>query len=225
MVAEPVPSETSPRLGSVAVAIRRERLIVVLRRIEPRPRLVEVVTELATAGARIFEITFDVADAAGDLVACRAAVEAVGARDGPGGGGIVGAGTIRTASQVERAAGAGAAFAVSPVLDPEVAAAATRLGLPFIPGAFTPTEADRAWRLGAAFVKLFPGSALGPSFVRELHGPLPEIETIVTGGVDGSNARSFLDAGAAAVGIGSGLVRATPDERRALVVAVRGAQP
>ena len=78
-----------------------------------------------------------------------------------------------------------------------------------MPGAATPTEADAAWRAGATFVKLFPGSSLGPSYVRELRGPLPEIETIVTGGVDGSNALAFLEAGAVAVGIGSALARMT----------------
>jgi 2-dehydro-3-deoxyphosphogluconate aldolase/(4S)-4-hydroxy-2-oxoglutarate aldolase len=61
---------------------------------------------------------------------------------------------------------------------------------------------------------------LGPAFVRELRGPLPELETIVTGGVDASNARAFLDAGAVAVGIGSALGRMSGPERRALVEAV-----
>ena len=69
-------------------------------------------------------------------------------------------------------------------------------------------------------MKLFPGSSFGPSHVRELRGPLPEIETIVTGGVDGSNAVALLDAGAVAVGIGSALVRMTRSERRALIAAI-----
>ncbi|HEY7132950.1 MAG TPA: hypothetical protein VH440_11900 [Candidatus Limnocylindrales bacterium] len=69
----------------------------------------------------------------------------------------------------------------------------------------------------SGFVKLFPASSLGPAFVRELRGPLPEIETIVTGGVDAANAQAFLEAGAAAVGIGSALVRAGASERREIV--------
>ena len=77
-----------------------------------------------------------------------------------------------------------------------------------------------AWRSGATFVKLFPGSSLGATHVREMRGPLPEIETIVTGGVDGSNAPGFLAAGAVAVGIGSAIVRATLDERLRIVAAV-----
>jgi 2-dehydro-3-deoxyphosphogluconate aldolase/(4S)-4-hydroxy-2-oxoglutarate aldolase len=93
-------------------------------------------------------------------------------------------------------------------------------GLPFVPGAYTPTEVDAAWRAGASFVKLFPGSSLGPQHVRELRGPMPEVETIVTGGVDASNARAFLEAGATAVGVGSALMRMSRAERRSLVADV-----
>jgi 2-dehydro-3-deoxyphosphogluconate aldolase/(4S)-4-hydroxy-2-oxoglutarate aldolase len=151
----------------------------------------------------------------------------VAERLGRGGGerAWVGAGTIRTTAQLHAAVEAGAAFGVSPVLDPAVVVAAREARLPFVPGAFSPTEADAAWRAGAMFVKLFPGSSLGPGLVRELRGPLPEIETIVTGGVDASNALAFLAAGATAVGIGSAIVRATPGERAALVAAIAGGAP
>jgi 2-dehydro-3-deoxyphosphogluconate aldolase/(4S)-4-hydroxy-2-oxoglutarate aldolase len=202
------------RFGAVAAAIRTRRLIAVLRRIEPRQRLLALVDELIADGVTVLEITFDGADAAGNLAAVRARVadEAV----------VVGAGTIRTPDQLRAAHDAGAAFAVSPIFDPVVLAAACEARLPFVPGAATPTEADAAWRAGATFVKVFPGSSLGPGFVRELRGPLPEIETIVTGGVDGSNARAFLDAGAAAVGIGSALGRMSRAERVALVESAAG---
>jgi 2-dehydro-3-deoxyphosphogluconate aldolase / (4S)-4-hydroxy-2-oxoglutarate aldolase len=200
------------RAGPVAAAIRRHRLIAVLRRIEPRERLLALVDELVEDGIHLFEITFDVPRAADDLAAVRGLVAE----------GCVGAGTVRTAAQVADAVAAGAAFAVSPVFDREVLAAALERGLPFVPGAFTPTEADAAWRAGATFVKLFPGSSLGPAHVRELRGPLPEIETIVTGGVDETNARTFLEAGAAAVGIGSALARMDRATRRQLALAAEG---
>jgi 2-dehydro-3-deoxyphosphogluconate aldolase/(4S)-4-hydroxy-2-oxoglutarate aldolase len=198
------------RSGATASRIRELRLIVVLRRVEPRDRLVSLVEELLEDGIRIVEITFDAADAGADLESLRSRF---------GADLLVGAGTLRTADQVVRAIDAGAAFGVSPVLDPTVLSAALDAGLPFVPGAATPTEADAAWRAGATFVKLFPGSSLGTAFVHELRGPLPEIETIVTGGVDGSNAQAFLDAGAVAVGIGSALARMTRPERAALVAA------
>ncbi len=208
------------RSGAVAVAIREARLIAVLRRIEPRARLFALIDDLAAAGIRIFEITFDGIDAAGDLTAVRARL-ASRPGDGNSVDARVGAGTIRSLEQLRAALDAGAEFGVSPVLDQEILEAALAAGLPFTPGAYTPTEADRAWRAGATFVKLFPGSSLGPSHVRELRGPLPEIEIIVTGGVERANAAAFLAAGAVAVGIGSALGRMSADERIALVASVR----
>jgi 2-dehydro-3-deoxyphosphogluconate aldolase/(4S)-4-hydroxy-2-oxoglutarate aldolase len=205
----------SLRSSPVATAIRECRLIGVLRRIEPRDRLLALVDELVADGIRIIEITFDGDDAAADLAAVRA---------NAGAGTWVGAGTIRTTDQLRAAIDAGAAFGVSPVLDRTILDEALAAGLPFVPGAYTPTEADAAWRAGATFVKLFPGSSLGPSHIREMRGPLPEIETIVTGGIDGANAAAFLAAGAVAVGIGSALGRMTGEERRELVAAIEAAK-
>ena len=203
------------RTSPTAAIVRETRLVVVLRRVAPRERLLALVAELADAGVRAFEITFDDPSAADDLVACRERLAALDdvAR-------VVGAGTVVDLGQLESAIGAGADFGVSPILELEVLEAAGRAGLPFVPGAYTPTEAHLAWRSGATFVKLFPASSLGPAHVREMRGPLPEVETIPTGGIDGTNARSFLDAGAVAVGIGSAIVRATAAERRAMVAAV-----
>lgn len=207
------PDPSSLRTGTVAAAIRERRLIAVLRRVEPRARLLDLVDQLTADGITILEITLDAEAAAADLAAVR---------DHLGPAVWVGAGTIRTANQLRAAIDAGAAFGVSPILDHGILASALAAGLPFTPGAATPTEADAAWRAGATFVKLFPGSSLGPAFVRELRGPLPEIETIVTGGVDATNAGAFLDAGATAVGIGSALARMSSADRRALAESIGG---
>jgi 2-dehydro-3-deoxyphosphogluconate aldolase/(4S)-4-hydroxy-2-oxoglutarate aldolase len=210
-------SATDLRSRVVATAIRAHRLIVVLRRVEPRDRLLELVAELADDGVRAFEITMDAVAAADDLAAVRAAL--LGRSDGPF---LVGAGTILRREQLDAARRAEADFGVAPVLDEELVRAAVAGGLPFIPGAMTPTEITAAWNAGATFVKLFPASAVGPALVRELRGPLPDVALIPTGGVDASNATAFLEAGAAAVGIGSAITRATPDERRALVRSLTG---
>lgn len=203
------------RSGAVAGAIRRHRLLVVLRRIEPRDRLLSLADELADAGARIFEITLDAPAGDDDLAAVRSRLTS--RPDGPF---LVGAGTVRTHEQLGAARRAGADFAVAPLFDPAVTAASAASGLPFIPGAMSPTELASAWGAGATFVKLFPASALGASFVHELRGPMPEIEIIPTGGVDGDSAAGFLAAGAVAVGIGGALLRASPEARRALVRSV-----
>ncbi|HUG46983.1 MAG TPA: bifunctional 4-hydroxy-2-oxoglutarate aldolase/2-dehydro-3-deoxy-phosphogluconate aldolase [Candidatus Limnocylindria bacterium] len=204
------------RAGPIADAIRRQRLLVVLRRVEPRDRLLALVDELAAAGARIFEVTFDAPTAAEDIAALRDRLEA---RDG--GPYVVGAGTIVSDGQLAAARACGAQFGVSPLFDPPLVRGAVEGGMPFIPGAFTPTEVASAWATGATFVKLFPASAVGPQFVRELRGPLPEIQLIPTGGIDASNAPDFLEAGAVAVGIGSALTRAGAEARQRIVAGLR----
>jgi 2-dehydro-3-deoxyphosphogluconate aldolase / (4S)-4-hydroxy-2-oxoglutarate aldolase len=206
------------RRSDVAAAIRRERLVVVLRRVAPVKRLVTLVEELVDAGARVFEVTFDAPTAAADLVACREAladrqIERL----------LFGAGTIRSLSALDAASEARADFGVSPIFDPVVVAGAVRRGMPFVPGALTPTEVDAAWRAGPTFVKVFPASSVGPGHLREMRGPMPEVELIPTGGIDASSAATFLAAGAVAVGIGGAIVNASAVERSAIIVATRSA--
>lgn len=203
------------RASETAARIRARRLIAILRRVSPPEALLGLVDELVEAGVRVFEITFDAEAAAADLEAVRARLSTTG-DDAC----LVGGGTIRTVDQLRAANQAGAQFGVAPVLDLGVLQRAIDIGLPFVPAAYTPTEIDLAWRSGATFVKLFPASSLGPDHVRELRGPMPEIETIVTGGVNWDNARAFLAAGAVAVGIGSALVKADREARVEIVAAV-----
>jgi 2-dehydro-3-deoxyphosphogluconate aldolase/(4S)-4-hydroxy-2-oxoglutarate aldolase len=203
------------RRSPAADLIRATRLIAILRRVEPRIRLLELVEALAADGVRTLEVTFDSPTAADDLVACRERLETGGRRDV-----LVGGGTIRSLELLDRAVGAGAAFIVSPALDTAVVERSVELGVPVIPGAYSPTEIDLAWRSGATFVKVFPASSLGPSHIREMRGPFPEIEMVATGGVDAGSARAFLDAGCVAVGIGGAIVRADAAERRALVTSI-----
>jgi 2-dehydro-3-deoxyphosphogluconate aldolase/(4S)-4-hydroxy-2-oxoglutarate aldolase len=200
------------RARAVARAIRAHRVIAVLRRIQPRSALLTLVGELAEAGVRVFEVTLDAASGAADLAAVRS--DLATRTDGPF---VIGAGTVLRPDQLVAAKRAGADFAVSPIFDRELMVAALGEGMPFIPGALTPTEIAAAWSSGATFVKLFPASAVVPSMVRELHGPMPEVELIPTGGVDGTTGAAFLAAGAVAIGVGGALVRATPHERSELV--------
>jgi 2-dehydro-3-deoxyphosphogluconate aldolase / (4S)-4-hydroxy-2-oxoglutarate aldolase len=206
-------SATTLRSGSVAESIRAHRLIAIMRRIEPRERLLALVDELADAGVRAFEITLDAPSGVDDLVAVR---ERLSGQAGV----AVGAGTILRRQQLDDAVRAGADFGVAPVFDREVTSAALDAGLPFVPAGMTPTEIAAAWEAGATFVKLFPASAVGPAFVRELRGPMPDLALIPTGGIDAENAAAFLSAGAAAVGIGGALSRADGPTRRALVSSV-----
>jgi 2-dehydro-3-deoxyphosphogluconate aldolase/(4S)-4-hydroxy-2-oxoglutarate aldolase len=128
-----------------------------------------------------------------------------------GNGTIVGAGTVLDEAQVHAAAAAGAQFVVSPGLIPEVIAAAQSAGIEPVPGVFTATEILAATAAGARVLKLFPASVGGPAQLRALGGPFPDTALIPTGGIRIEDVRAYLEAGAAAVALGSQLVgRAAP---------------
>ena len=105
---------------------------------------------------------------------------------------------------------AGAGFLVTPGVTPEVVRVAVELGIPALPGALSPTEIATAQRAGATAVKLFPASLGGPGYLRVLRGPFSDVPFVPTGGIELADVRSWLDAGATCVGLGSALVGATP---------------
>ncbi len=102
---------------------------------------------------------------------------------------------------MDAAVEAGAQFLVAPTYQEAVVERALELGVPCVPGALSPTEIDTAWQQGATFVKLFPAGAVGAGYLSAVLNPLKDVEILVTGGVDAASARSFLDAGAKAVGV------------------------
>ncbi len=123
---------------------------------------------------------------------------------------LLGSGTVTTVAEVEATIDAGAEFVVSPSLHLDVMEATKKAGKVSIPGALTPTEVITAWRAGAAYVKVFPCSALGgASYLKALKAPFPEIRLIPTGGVTLTTAADFLHAGASALGVGTDLVNPT----------------
>ena len=121
---------------------------------------------------------------------------------------IVGAGTVLTADEARSAVKRGAQFLVSPVVDPEMIALGLSLDVAFIPGCHTPTELLAAHRAKAPLQKLFPAPGIGPAYVRACLGPLPFLKIVPTQGVDATNARAWLDAGAFAVGFTHALFEA-----------------
>jgi 2-dehydro-3-deoxyphosphogluconate aldolase/(4S)-4-hydroxy-2-oxoglutarate aldolase len=123
---------------------------------------------------------------------------------------LVGAGTVLDPESCRQALLAGAEFIVSPTFDANVVTLARQHGKVCMPGALTPTEVLAAWRGGADLVKVFPCSAVGgPSYVRALKGPFPDIEFVVTGGVNRENISQFLTDGATAVGVGESVMSPT----------------
>lgn len=121
-----------------------------------------------------------------------------------GSGHPVGVGTIRSTDDARRAVDAGAAFLVSPFPVAGVAELASSAGVPFVPGGLTPGELHRA-AAAAGIVKVFPAHLGGPRYLRSLAPVLPGVRLVPTGGIGWQDVSAYLDAGAFAVGIGSGL--------------------
>jgi 2-dehydro-3-deoxyphosphogluconate aldolase / (4S)-4-hydroxy-2-oxoglutarate aldolase len=117
----------------------------------------------------------------------------------------LGMGTLIEPFQAEEARQVGASFLVSPHCDQELARAMTNTGLVVMLGALTPTEVINAWRLGSDVVKIFPGSLVGPDYIKALRGPFPHIPLMPTGGVSEKNIKDWFKAGSFAVGAGSNL--------------------
>lgn len=191
-------SESAPAAsGEPATAldvILADRALTVVRAPEiPDP--VALADALAGAGIRAVELTFTTP---GVLECLRRVSDA--------GRAVIGAGTVLTRGQAEAAIAAGAQFLVTPGVTEQVAEVAARQDIPVVMGAFTPSEVMRAMELGAAAVKIFPARALGPSYLKDLRGPFPNVRLIPSGGVNAGNAAEFLAHGAVAVTAGTDVV-------------------
>lgn len=119
---------------------------------------------------------------------------------------FVGAGTVLSISQAEKAIKSGAKYLFAPIKNDEVIRYVTNNDVEMIPGVFTPTEVYDAYKLGVKAVKIFPISNLGPFFIKNFKSLLPQMYYFVTGGVNLNNAKSFLDNGADVVGMGKWLI-------------------
>jgi len=117
----------------------------------------------------------------------------------------IGAGTVCTLPDLEKALKAGAQFIVTPIVNDDVIKACVAANIPVFPGAYTPTEIYKAWLLGATMIKVFPATKLGASYIKEVLGPMDYLKLIPTGGINFDNFADFFNAGATGVGIGSHL--------------------
>jgi 2-dehydro-3-deoxyphosphogluconate aldolase / (4S)-4-hydroxy-2-oxoglutarate aldolase len=118
---------------------------------------------------------------------------------------LIGAGTVLDSETARIAILAGAQYIVSPGFDLKTAQLCNRYQIPYMPGCLTITEMITAMEAGCDVVKLFPGSAFGPSYVKAVKGPLPQINIMPTGGVSLDNVKEWVSNGVVAVGVGSEL--------------------
>ncbi len=163
---------------------------------------VELARALLGGGVTAFELTMTSPGALDALTLLREQVPAFAQ-----GAAALGMGSVLDRKMAAEAIARGAQFVVAPTLDLPTVTYCAGLGVPVMPGAFTPTEVQTAWQAGAAVVKVFPATKLGPGYFQDILAPLPHLKLMPTGGVDLENAGSFVRAGAVAVGVGSALVR------------------
>ncbi len=162
----------------------------------PPQNLIPVAAAAVDGGVRVLEVTLDSPDALDGIA--RLISHDIGA--------VIGAGTVRTLQETTDSVRAGARFVVSPIVSTEVIGEALRLGVEVFPGAATPTEIWRAVEAGAHAVKVFPIASLGGvDYLKAIIAPLGQPLLVATGGVDDSNARALITAGAFAIGVGGSI--------------------
>ena len=176
--------------------IRTEKIIVIVRGVGG-DKIIDIANALYQGGIRLMEVTCNtpgVSQMIGKL-----SQEMTGKM-------IIGAGTVITKDLCEQVIEAGAKYIVAPDVNPEVIEYAITRDIPVLPGAATATEVLTAARAGAKMVKIFPAAALGPDYIRQLRGPIDNVDFVAVGGVRLENISDFINAGCLAVGIGTGAI-------------------
>jgi 2-dehydro-3-deoxyphosphogluconate aldolase/(4S)-4-hydroxy-2-oxoglutarate aldolase len=181
---------------AIAADLERAGVVAVIRMKDPA-KVQAVVEAIAEGGVRAIEVTMTVPGAVG-LIRTLAPKMPKGF--------LFGAGTVLDADTAAEVIDAGAQFVVSPIYRRSLIEACHARGAAVTPGCFTPTEILEAWDAGADLVKVFPATALGPGYIKDVRAPLPQVKLMPTGGVTVENAGEWIKAGAAAVGVGSALL-------------------
>lgn len=174
--------------------IRNDGVIAILRGVDPASAI-DVADAVVDGGVTALEVTADTPNVTETISAFSDRYDDV----------LVGAGTVLDAETARAVQLAGAEFLVTPTVDEGVINTGNRYGTPVAAGAYTPTEAIRAYEAGADLVKVFPAKTGGPDHIAALGGPLSQIPLVPTGGVGPETAGEYIDSGAVAVGVGSAI--------------------
>lgn len=182
--------------------ILKEKIVVIVRGIDS-DKIIPLAEAMYEGGIRALEITYNAsnmdenAQVAGNI---KKLTEHFGDKM------VIGAGTVLTTEQVELTKAAGGVFIISPNVNKKVIERTCELDMVSIPGALTPTESVDAYEAGADFVKLFPITSLGSSYVKAMKAPLSHIRFLGVGGIDENNMQEYLKAGVCGFGVGSNIV-------------------
>lgn len=176
--------------------LREEKIIAIVRGVSAST-ILSIAEALYAGGIRLMEVTCNTPGVTDML---REVTAAMGDRM------VVGAGTVISRQLAEAVHAAGARYIVAPDVNPEVIGYCVDHGLPVIPGAATATEILTAQRLGAPTVKIFPAEPLGCGYIKQLRGPINDMDFVAVGGVTAENVADFLKAGCVGAGLGGALV-------------------
>ena len=179
------------------INIIRETGVIAIMRAQSSNQLIAAADAIKKGGVKAIEVTMTTPGALGVIAE---------AKERYGSDVIFGAGSVLDPETGRAAILAGADFVVSPILNLELVALCNRYGIPTAPGCYSPTEVLTGWQAGADFIKLFPASFGGPSLIKAILAPLPQVRIIPVGGVNLDTAADFIQKGAAALGVGSSLV-------------------
>lgn len=187
--------------NQVIDAVKKEKIVVIVRGI-PSEKLIPMAEAMYEGGIRLMEITYDAKGVTTDEQTAESIRMLSKHFEGRM---FIGAGTVITENQVELTKNAGGKFIISPDTCREVIEKTRELEMVSMPGALTPSEIQAAHRYGADFVKLFPVTNLGTSYVKAVKAPLSHIEMLAVGGINLNNIKEYLDAGVSGFGIGANI--------------------
>ena len=182
--------------------IGKEKIIVIVRGVE-KEKLIPLAEAMYQGGIRLLEITYSADGKVSDEETAENIQMLAKYFDGKM---YIGAGTVLTEKQVELTACAGGKFIISPDTCPQVIEKTRELGLVSIPGAVTPSEMQIAHRNGADFIKIFPITTFGSSYVKAVKAPLSHLKMIAVGGIDENNIAGYLESGISGFGLGSNII-------------------
>lgn len=183
--------------GSAALELVREKGVVAIMRANSSDQLLAAADAVKAGGVNAIEVT----------MTTPGAIEVIKQATARYGDDVLfGVGSVLDPETARAAILAGAQFVVCPTLNLATIQLCKRYSVPVVPGAFTPTEAITAWEAGADMVKIFPASIGGPSLIKAIKGPLPQIKLVPVGGVNLDTTADFIRAGAEVVGVGGSLV-------------------
>lgn len=190
--------------ASVAWPALRRNLVAILRGIKPT-EIEATVDALVEAGFEAIEVPLNSPDPFVSIEKARKRAPS---------NVLIGAGTVLEVAQVDRLHDVGGNLLVTPNVEPDVIRRAVAHGMVAMPGVFTPTEALLAAKCGAAALKFFPASVLGPAGISAIKAILPpHLPLGAVGGVSDANFADYWNVGVRAFGLGSSLYKPGDDAK------------